>query len=275
MSERDGYGAGVPSWVDNLAPEPRRLTNFYGPLFGWEFEGPGAMPGDPPGEYFVARLRGRDVAGIGSLPPGGDTGPGWNTYIEVEDVDRAAVEVAGAGGTVLAEPFDAPPAARIAVVADPGGAVFCIWEPRERSGAQLVNEPGAWSMSALNTPNPEEALAFYRAIFGWETEAFRLDDAEVTLLRLPGYVGGEPEQPVARDVVATMMPLAGDDGAGRAHWSVDFWVGDVDTAVGAAPDLGGAVVAPPYDLPMFRQAVLSDPEGAPFSVTQIVIDQPA
>jgi uncharacterized protein len=193
----------------------------------------------------------------------------------VENVDRTAEEVAGAGGSVLAGPFDAPPAARIAVVADPGGVVVCIWEPWERSGAQLVNEPGAWSMSALNTPNPEEAAGFYRAIFGWQTEAFRLGDAQVTLFRLPGYVGGEPEQPVPRDVVATMMALAGGDDAPKGHWSVDFWVGDVDAAVGAAPNLGGGVVAPPYDLPMLRQAVLSDPEGSPFSVTQIVIDRPA
>jgi uncharacterized protein len=130
-------------------------------------------------------------------------------------------------------------------------------------------------MSALNTPSPDEAAAFYRATLGWETEAFRLGDVEVTLFRLPGYVGGEPEQPVPRDVVATMLPLAGDDDAPKGRWSVDFWIGDVDAAVGAAPDLGGVVVAPPYGLRTFRQAVLTDPEGSPFSVTQLVLDRPA
>ena len=275
MSERDGFSPGVPSWVDNLAPDPKRLTGFYGQLFGWDFAGPGEMPGDPPGEYYVARLRDRDVAGIGSAPPGQEAEAAWTTYIEVASADDAAEQVRSAGGTVLVEPFDALPAARIAVVADPGGAAFCIWEPRERRGAQLVNEPSAWSMSALNTGDPDEAAAFYGAVFGWETEPFLLGEFEVTMFRLPGFVGGEPQQPVPRDVVATMAPLGGENGGSKPHWSVDFWVADAEAAAAGAADLGGRVIVPPYDLPTLRQAVLADPEGAAFSVTQLILDPPA
>ena len=276
MSERDGFQPGVPSWVDNLARNPRRQTDFYGALFGWEFTGPGAMPGDPPGEYFVAQLRGREVAGIGSLPLGGVLEPAWNTYIVVEYVDCAAQDVEAAGGKVLAGPFDAPPAGRIAAVADGAGAPFGIWQPDARQGAELVNEPSAWSMSALNTPDLDDAAEFYRAVFGWETMPFQLGEFEVTMFRLPGYVGGTPEQPVPRDVVATMAPLAGENGnEPKAHWSVDFWVGDVDATAGRAPELGGTVVMPPYDIPGFRQAVLIDPEGAAFSATQLMMGDPA
>jgi predicted enzyme related to lactoylglutathione lyase len=276
VSERDGYQPGVPAWVDNLARDPRRQTDFYGALFGWEFTGPGAMPGDPPGEYFVAQLRGREVAGIGSLPEGGELEPAWNTYIEVESVERAARDVEAAGGTVLDGPFDIAPAGRIAVVTDRAGAPFCIWQPDARRGAELVNEPSAWSMSALNTPDPDEAAEFYRAVFGWETEPFQLGEFDATMFRLPGYVGGNPGQPVPRDVIAAMLPLAGENGDGpKPHWSVDFWVGDIDATAGKAAELGGSVVVPPYEIPGFRQAVLMDPEGAAFSATQLMIAGPA
>lgn len=276
MSERDGYEPGVPSWVDNLARDPRRQTDFYGALFGWDFTGPGAMPGDPPGEYFVAQLRGREVAGIGSLPQGGELEPAWNTYVEVESVDSAAQDVEAAGGKVLAGPFDAPPAGRIAAVADRAGAPFSIWQPDARRGAELVNEPSAWSMSALNTPDLDEAAEFYRAVFGWETMPFQLGEFEITVFRLPGYLGGNPGQPVPRDVIAAMAPLAGENGNGpKPHWSVDFWVGDVDVTAGKAVELGGSVVMPPYDIPGLRQAVLMDPEGVAFSATQLMIGHPA
>jgi predicted enzyme related to lactoylglutathione lyase len=267
MSERDGFQPGVPSWVDVMGPDPEQLTEFYGAVFGWDFSGPGEMPGDPPGKYFVAQLRGRDVAGVASLPPqSGD--PGWNTYVEVESVDRTAEKIGEAGGTVLAEPFDAPPAGRIAVAADPQGASFAIWKPGERGGAQLVNEPGAWSMSALNAPDRDGAAAFYSAVFGWTLETFQLGDTEVGLFRLPGYVGGEPEQPVPRDLVAITTPPQGD----QARWGVDFWSEDADRAAAAAEQHGGSVVSPVSDVPPFRQAVIADPNGVSFSVSQLVMD---
>ena len=105
---------------------------------------------------------------------------------------------------MIAAPFDVLPAGRTAVVADPDGAAFCLWEAGERHGAQLVNEPSAWSMSALSSRDAERAKAFYGALFGWTTEALEMGGGEVTMWRLPGYVGGEPEQPVSREVVATM-----------------------------------------------------------------------
>jgi predicted enzyme related to lactoylglutathione lyase len=268
MSERDGYQPGVPSWVDVMGPDPRRLLDFYGAVFGWDFAGPGEMPGDPAGEYFVARLRGRDVAGVASLPEQAKA-PAWSTYIEVADVDRAAADVERAGGSVLVSPFDALPAGRIAVVADPAGATFCIWEPRERRGAQIVNEPSAWSMSALNTADRDAAAAFYGAVFGWTLDSFQLGDMEVGLFRLPGYVGGEPEQPVPRDLVSTLAPL--DGGAQHAHWRVDFWVDDVDRVAARVGERGGSVVTEPYDIPTLRQAVVADPNGVPFSVTQLMV----
>ena len=272
MSERSEYPAGVPCWVDTLGPDPKRLTEFYGAIFGWEFVGPGPMPGEPSGGYHVARLRDRDVAGVGSAPPDAEPErPGWNTYIRVDSADLAAEKAEHAGGAVVVAPFDALPAGRMAVLADAVGARFCVWEPRARQGAQLVNEPAAWSMSFLNARDPEAAAGFYHAMFGWETEAFSFGDLEGLLFRLPGFVGGEPEQPVPRDLVATMMPLeVGDAGEGaESHWGVDFWIADTDAAAARAEDLGGKAIVAPYDNPAFRAAVLADPNGAAFSVSQL------
>ncbi len=260
MSTRDEYQPGVPCWVDTLQPDPARALTFYGPLFGWDFTEPGAMPGDPPGEYFVARVAGRDVAAIGTQPPGTPTA--WNTYVAVASADGAAEAAASAGGEVIVPPVDAAPAGRFAVVSDPSGAPLGLWEARERNGAQRVNEAGAWAMSMLRTSEPERCAEFYLALFGWHSEPFG-DDA--TLFRLPGYVGGEPQQPVARDVVAAMV--ATDQGPGP-QWGVDFWVNDADQAAETAARRGGNVLAAPSGGPGgMRQAVLADPAGAAFSVT--------
>ena len=268
MSERETYPAGVPCWVDTLGPNPGRLTEFYGAIFGWDFAGPGTMPGDgSPGEYHVARLRGRDVAGIGSLPAGATPGPpGWNTYVRVESADRAAADARAAGGAVVAEPFDAPPAGRLAVLADSEGAAFCVWEAGDREGAQLVNEPGGWSMSFLNSRDTEAATSFYGELFNWSAEPFEFGELTAFLFRLSGFVGGEPQQPVPRDVVATMMPA---DAGAEAHWGVDFWIGDTDAAAANAEELGGGVIVAPHDNPAFRTAVLADPNGARFGVSQL------
>jgi predicted enzyme related to lactoylglutathione lyase len=241
---------------------------FYGGLFGWEFNGPGDMPGDPPGQYFVATLRGRDVAGVGSQPEGAPPMPAWSTHISVESAGDAVRRIRDAGGTVVAGPIAAPPAGRFAAVSDPAGAVFCVWEPVDRQGAQLINEPSAWAMGMLHTPDPEGAKAFYGAVFGWTPEALQMGDMEGTLWRLPGYVGGEPHQPVPRDVVAVMVPIP-PGGGESSHWSVDFWIDDADAAASRAPSLGGRVVVAPFDTPGFRTAVIADPHGALLSVSTL------
>jgi uncharacterized protein len=264
MSERDGFPAGVPSWVDTLQPDVDAAAAFYGGLFGWEFEGPGEMPGHPPGRYLVARLRGRDVAGVGSQPSPDDPAA-WNTYVTVASADEAATKAEQAGGKVLVAPFDAMPAGRMAVLEDPSGAFFCVWQPQDRNGAQLVNEPGAWSISQLFTPDPDTAAGFYGALFGWTTESFDMGGSRITMFRLPDYVGGEPSQPVSREVVAVMNQS--DDGPAR--WAVDFWVADADAAVGRATELGGKAIVPVFETPVGRTAVVADAQGASFSISQV------
>jgi len=259
MSERDGYQPGVPCWVATIQPDPGAAAAFYGALFGWDYEDRGA--------FSVARLRGRDVAAVAPLPPGVDPPPpaDWITDIWVDSTDDAAANARSAGGSLVAEPSEGP-AGRVTVIADPAGAVFGASERRLHRGAQLVNEPGAWSMSHLDTPDPDRAKAFYTALFGWTTETFDLGETSITMYRLPGYVGGEPEQPVSREVVATMSEVAG---SAPAHWSADFRVHDVDATAATAEKLNGTTVVAPSDTPTGTTAVLADPAGATFSVTHI------
>jgi predicted enzyme related to lactoylglutathione lyase len=258
MSAPNGYQPGVPCWVDTWQPDAEAAVAFYTALFGWE-----AVETTPPGaprRHFMCRLGDRDVAAVGGPQPLAGA-PAWTSYVWVESADDAAAKVARAGGSVLVEPFDSLDAGRMAIVGDPAGAVFGVWQPAEHSGAQLVNAPGAWAMSLLNTNDPDGAKAFYGAVFGWEADPL----GEFTLWRLPGYVGGKPEQPVPRDVVGVMT--RSDDAP--PHWGVDFWVDDTDATAHTAAELGGKIVVPPFDTPFSRNAVLADPQGAAFSVSKV------
>ena len=247
MSERNGYEHGVPSWIAGAHADPDEAAAFYTELFGWDAE--------RRGEHLVCTLRGRDVAGFVK----GDE-PAWRTHVWVESADDAAARAREAGGTVLAEPADVPGVGRTATLADPAGAAFIVAEPDPHRGAQVVNEPAAWAMSELSTPDTEASNAFYRAVFGWETDSF----GPMTLFRLPGFVGGEPSQPVPRDLVAVGQP------GETPRWSVGFWVDDVDAAAERAAELGGAVISPPADDVVGRTAILADPQGAPFAVSRVV-----
>jgi len=261
MSARNGYQPGVPCWVAAVHPDPEAAVDFYTGLFGWEAGD--IMPPDGPGRYYVCTLRGRDVAAIGSGRGGEVPAQAvWGTYIWVDSADATTAAVTGAGGSVVTEPFDLLDAGRLAVVADPAGAVFCAFQPGRHRGAQLVNEPGAWAMSTLHTPDTEGARAFYGTVLGWAADTFDAGQLQGALWRLPGFRGGEPGQPVPADVVGVMLP--GDP----PHWSVDFWVADADATAARAAELGGAVVVPPFDTTVGRTGVVADPQGAMFTVSK-------
>jgi uncharacterized protein len=275
MSERDGYEQGVPCWVDTWQADADAAVSFYAGLFGWDYED--TMPPEVSGQHYMCRLRGRDVAAVASRPTAAPPVSAWNTYVWVDDAAETAERAGDAGGAIVTEPFDALDGGRIAIVADPAGAAIGIWQPSAHRGAQLVNEPGAWSMSLLNTRDSGGAEVFYDEVFGWKAEG--MDDGDgVALFRLPGFVGGEPQQPVPRDVVAAMATMTDEQFPPEipSHWRIDLWVADADATADEAARRGGKVLAPPYDVPgaPLRQAVLADPEGAPFSITQLTVGGP-
>jgi predicted enzyme related to lactoylglutathione lyase len=278
MPERDGYIPGVPCWADTTQPDPQGAVDFYGGLFGWEFED--VMPPDAPGSYFIARLRGGDVAAVSTPPPDAPPMAVWNTYIWVDSADEAASSVREAGGQVMAEPFDVMDAGRMALFTDPEGAAFAVWQANQQKGARIVNEPGTLVFNGLNTRDPEGAEAFYGAVFGWQT----LDVSGGVMWTMPGYGDhleeanpglrkqvvelGAPER--FADVVAALNPIADDQPDTPAHWSVTFAVEDADATAERAVELGGRAVAPPFDAPWVRTTVLSDPQGATFIASKFV-----
>jgi predicted enzyme related to lactoylglutathione lyase len=278
MPERDGYIPGVPCWVDTSQPDPEAAVDFYSGLFGWEFAD--TMPPGSPGKYFIARLRGGDVAAVASVAEGAPPMATWNTYVWVESADETASKVSAAGGSVVAAPFDVMEAGRMALFADPEGAVFCVWQANEHKGARIVNEHGSLNFNGLSTRDAEGAKTFYRAVFGWETLA--LDGGE--MWTLPGYgdylerdnpglrkmvvEAGAPEGFI--DVVASINPIPDDQRDTPAHWSVTFAVDDADAIADRAAELGGKVIAPPFDAPWVRMTVLADPQGATFIASKFV-----
>jgi uncharacterized protein len=279
MPERDGYIPGVPCWVDTSQPDPEAAAEFYGVLFGWEVEN--VLPPDSPGKYFIARIRGADVAAVGSIPEGAPPMALWNTYVWVESADEAAAKVRDAGGSVVTEPFDVMDSGRMAVFADPEGAVFCVWQAKEHKGAQIVNEHGSLNFNVLNTRDADAAKPFYGAVFGWEVLEL---PGGFEMWTLPGYgdhletihpdvrkqveESGGPEGFV--DVVASINPIGDDQPDTPPHWGVTFAVDDADAIAEKAAELGGNVVAPPFDAPWVRMTVISDPQGATFTASKYV-----
>jgi hypothetical protein len=258
----DVYPPGVPCWIDIPQAEPERVAAFYGGLFGWEVV---AADG-----YIVARLGGKDVAGIGPLDdPSRAPQPAWTTYVCVDDAAQSADRAAAAGGKVLTEPATVAGGGRVALLADPAGAVFGVWEPAGRRGAQLVNVPGTWNFSNLTTPDPEGAKAFYGAVFGWE--------ARGPMWCLPGYGetqdGKEPG--FLRRHAEAGTPEGFTDAFGwlqvqedaPSSWDVTFAVDDAAAVAARAVDLGGTVVVAPFDAGQAQIAVLADPSGATFTVS--------
>jgi predicted enzyme related to lactoylglutathione lyase len=179
------------------------------------------------------------------------------------------------------EPFDVMGAGRMAVFADPEGAVFIVWQANEHKGSQVVNEHGSNNFNNLGTRDLERAKAFYGAVFGWET----LDlDGGAVMWALPGYGDHlEESTPGLRkgmeemgapsgfaDVVAGINSIPADQPDTPAHWGLTFAVDDADEIAAKADELGGKVIMAPFDAPWVRMAVIADPQGATFVASKFV-----
>jgi uncharacterized protein len=263
MRKRTDYPSGVPCWVETFQPDPRAAAQFYGQLLGWQFDEPTSMPGGLDGEYLAARIAGRLVAGIGQAPASAPAAL-WSTSIRVDSVEAALTRVTDAGGAVVVGPLQAGRDGRQAVATDPAGVAFGVWQPAQRMGAELVNEPGTWAMSALHTPSPERARSFYGTVFGWQLQP--VPGAPLALWRLPGYAGGGHGHAIPDDVVAVMTPID-ESGEVPPHWAVNFCVDDVDTTARHATALGGRRLLPPMDTPGFRNAVVADPQQGVIAIS--------
>ena len=249
--EVDKHELNVPGWVD-LATDLDKGKAFYSGLFGWEIpEG-----SEKTAFYSNAALKGKSVAGIYLQEKGMPSF--WTTYIIVENVDDVAKKVKDAGGQVVMAPMDVMDYGRMAVLADPAGAVFGVWQPGTHKGAEIVTEPGAYTWSELITTDVEGAKAFYRDVFGWSGDTQTSGPIEYTQWMIGDRpVGGMMQKP---DVMPAEVP---------PHWGVYFAVASIDDGLAKLKELGGSVMMDPIDTPAGKVAPVTDSHGANFSIIEL------
>ncbi len=252
MGERTQYTPGTFCWTDLTTTDQAAAKGFYGGLFGWQADD---IPVGEGVSYSLLRLDGKAVAAISPQPEqqrAAGVPPTWNSYVSVENADASAQRAAELGASVHAPAFDVMDAGRMAVLQDPQGAFVMLWQPRAHFGAQLVNVPGTLVWNELASPDIEASAAFYGELFNWTVTPFE-GSAEPYLTIRTGDANNGGIRPLSPPGVPP-------------HWLVYFGTEDIETAVGAAGELGGATLVAPMDLPMGHFAVLRDPQGAVFAL---------
>jgi hypothetical protein len=250
---------GTPCWVDLGTADIQQAIGFYSSQFGWDIE-----PGGPEvGGYSLARLDGRNVAGIGPNMNQPDAPSAWSTCIASSDADAAAARIASAGGRVVMGPMDVMDLGRMLVAVDVTGAFFTVWQAGKHTGSQVANAPGAFTWSEHMSHDFEGAKAFYSAVFGYEYGDMSSDGFSYATLLINGQqvVGGIGAYP------------PGDEASHPAFWAVYFGTTDTDKAVDLATSLGGRVIRPATDSPYGRMAIVADNQGAIFSLISTPADE--
>lgn len=243
MGERTSYPPGTFSWAELATSDADAAKGFYTSVFAWAYED------NPAGEGQIYSMATRDGHHVAALFEDDRLPPHWNCYVTVASADETARKATDLGAAVVAEPFDVMDFGRMAVVADPGGAALCLWEPRAHIGARYVNAPGSMTWNDLVTSDPDGAVAFYGQLFGW------------TFAEMPGGAGYRVIQNGDRSN-GGIFPGQADP----PNWLPYFGHEDVDRLLGEIDGLGGRVHHGPLQLPSGRVAVLGDPQGAVFAV---------
>jgi predicted enzyme related to lactoylglutathione lyase len=226
---------------------------FYRALFSWEFAaGPQQL-----GPYTMGMINGMEVAGIGQMPPDRHLPVAWTTYLATDDADKTAEMIRDCCGTVAVGPLDVDHAGRMAIVSDPAGAVFGIWQAGTTAGTAVKGPSGTPVWNELVTLETSTVVNFYCAVFGYEPEAVVSPGFDYVTLHLDG-------KPVA-SLHGVGHTLLRDRGP---HWMTYFAVSDTDEAVRRIFDLGGHVLQPPRDCAIGRVATVADPEGAVFTIVR-------
>jgi predicted enzyme related to lactoylglutathione lyase len=254
MVTRDhAWPTGTPCWVDLAADDFGRAKVFYAGLFGWQLVD---WPLEP-GRFVVCMRDGRVAAGIGSRQDPAMPAA-WVTYLATADLDQVAAKITSAGGRVLEGPSDVEDVGRVAMAADPAGAVLGLWQAGTHHGISVASEPGAVTWSESWSHDFAGSKEFYQAVFGYTYSAER--DSYATM-----RVDGRPVAGIGD------MSRAGDrfPAGTPAHWATHFCVHDANAAAARVAELGGTVTAAARDTPYGRLARAADDQGSAFSVIQL------
>jgi predicted enzyme related to lactoylglutathione lyase len=256
--EFSAHAPGVFCWPELGTTDQKAGAAFYQGLFGWDVN---EQPIGPTETYTMFMLRGLEVAAAYTLRPEErqeGAPPHWNAYVSVKSADDTAKRAQELGGKVLAPPFDVMDAGRMAVLQDPTGAVFSVWQAGRHIGAKILREPGALGWTELTTRDTAAAGKFYTQLIGWEATKGNAGGQEYTEFK----AGAQPD--------AGMIAMDPAWGNVPPHWMPYFQVADCDATAAKAQELGGRVFVPPTDIPnVGRFAMLADPQGAMFSIIKI------
>ena len=255
MTNIDKHPAGSFCWIELGTTDQTAAKNFYGSIFGWT---PNDNPMGPGEVYTIFKLEGRDAAGGYTLRAdqrAQHVPPHWMLYIMVDNVDASAAKVPQLGGKVIVAPFDVMDAGRMAVIADPAGAYFCLWQANRSTGTQIAQVHGTLCWADLSTPDPERAKAFYSGLFGWQLMVGEKDTSGYLHIKNgEHFIGGVP-------------PAAHRQPGVPPHWLAYFQVDDVDATANKAKEMGAKLFLPPMSMEgVGRMSVIADPQGAVFAI---------
>ncbi|MEB3211352.1 MAG: VOC family protein [Leptolyngbyaceae bacterium] len=260
MAEFNEYLPGTFCWVDLATTDAEAAKGFYTALFGWSATD---VPAGDAGIYTMLQKNGKDVCALYQMnpefqPPG--TPPHWLSYVSVSNIDDSTAKAEVLGGKVLQSPCDVMESGRMSLIQDPTGAPVALWQPKQHIGARLANEPSTFCWNELHTTDVSEATAFYNGLFGWTTD------------KSTNAVGGDYFTFHAGDrEMGGMMEIQPDWGEVPPNWVVYFSVENCDATVEQAKTLGGTLEMAPMDIPdVGRFAILQDPQGAYFTIIQMV-----
>ena len=255
MPHIDSHAPGTFCWMELATTDQDAAKKFYSELFGWT---PADVPIGPSDVYTMFKLEGRDAAaGYTMRQEDRDRGvpPHWMLYISSDDVNASAQKVRDAGGKVLADPFDVMTFGKMAVIQDPTGAIFAIWQPVTHLGIGIKDQHGTFCWSDLMSPDSKRAQDFYGQVFGWKLVTGENDSSGyLHILNGEKMIGGMP-------------PSEHQPPNTPPHWLLYFLAQNCEESTGKLKELGGRVHAGPMTIPnVGRMSIVADPQGAVFAL---------
>jgi predicted enzyme related to lactoylglutathione lyase len=255
MANIDQHPVGSFCWFELATTDQAAAKNFYTSLFGWSVVD---SPIGPDDFYSMFKLAGRDTGAAYTMRKeqrAQGVPPHWMVYIQVENADQSVSKAAQGGGTVLAPAFDVMEIGRMAVIQDPTGAIFSLWQSKSRSGTTIGGVDNTFCWADLSTPNPERAGKFYSELFGWQLMKDEKDPSGyIHIKNGENFIGGIP-------------PATHRNPNAPPHWLLYFQVGDVEAATGKVAQLGGKVLMPARKMEnVGTWSIVADPQGAVFSL---------
>jgi len=251
---------GAPCWFELASRDADASFAFHRGLFGWSSvdNDMGEM-----GVYRFLRNANGTLGALCGLPPGSDDRPSsWAVYFLVANVDASVAQARELGGQLLFDPFDVPGHGRGAVLTDPQGATFCLWQPASADAGDFVMfEDHAIGWVELATRDAAGARDFYQTLLGWHCHSSSI--AAAGGIEYTEYALGETRY-------GGIMPMTAEWGDMPSHWSLYVPVPDVDACLARAVALGGTVCVPAFDAPgVGRIGRLDDPTGAGIYVIRL------